>query len=457
MTDFIAESSLYRAVWRWHFYAGLLVLPILILLAVTGALYLFQPELDRVIYRRFIEVPAQTSPRAVPSAVMATIEVAMHGRVLEMTLPDRPDRSIKMLVRVASGEARTAYADPYDGHFLGATAFGGVMQTVRKVHSLQLFGFWASSLVEVAAGWAIILAATGVVLWWPRGRRGGVVTIRGTPKRRTFWRDLHAVTGILSAGIIVFLAVTGMPWSMFWGNKVQQWATAANLSRPAPPVQVTPSFLLSATLPGASHDAHNKTRGTTPWALEQFHPPASTAPSTTPEVIGLDRAVERFGQIGIPKPLAVQLPEGVKGAYMATYTPDRVGDARTVYLDQYSGKVLADIGFAQYGPVAKAVEWGIAVHQGQEYGAVNRYLMLAGCVAILLLAISAPVMWWKRRPPGKLGAPPVPTDRRTALAVLATIAIVGIIYPLVGVSLLGALAVDGTWRRLSARKRLAAM
>ena len=31
-----ASSDLYRAVWRWHFYAGLLVLPFLILLgAVT--------------------------------------------------------------------------------------------------------------------------------------------------------------------------------------------------------------------------------------------------------------------------------------------------------------------------------------------------------------------------------------------------------------------------------------
>lgn len=29
-------ASFYRAVWRWHFYAGLMTLPFLILLAVTG-------------------------------------------------------------------------------------------------------------------------------------------------------------------------------------------------------------------------------------------------------------------------------------------------------------------------------------------------------------------------------------------------------------------------------------
>jgi hypothetical protein len=35
-------SDLYRAVWRWHFYAGLIAIPFLISLAVTGGLYLFK-------------------------------------------------------------------------------------------------------------------------------------------------------------------------------------------------------------------------------------------------------------------------------------------------------------------------------------------------------------------------------------------------------------------------------
>jgi uncharacterized iron-regulated membrane protein len=30
-------GSLYRAVWRWHFYAGLVVAPFAIFLAITGA------------------------------------------------------------------------------------------------------------------------------------------------------------------------------------------------------------------------------------------------------------------------------------------------------------------------------------------------------------------------------------------------------------------------------------
>ena len=58
-------SSLYRTVWRWHFYAGLLVLPFLILLAVTGGLYLFKDEINGVIYRAYLTVtPADTLKQA---------------------------------------------------------------------------------------------------------------------------------------------------------------------------------------------------------------------------------------------------------------------------------------------------------------------------------------------------------------------------------------------------------
>jgi uncharacterized iron-regulated membrane protein len=40
------------------------------------------------------------------------------------------------------------------------------------------------------------------------------------------------VTGIFTGAVILFLAVTGMPWSDVWGVKVQAWTTATGLNRP---------------------------------------------------------------------------------------------------------------------------------------------------------------------------------------------------------------------------------
>ena len=40
-----AASRLYAVVWRWHFYAGLITVPVLRLVAVTGTLYVLKTEL----------------------------------------------------------------------------------------------------------------------------------------------------------------------------------------------------------------------------------------------------------------------------------------------------------------------------------------------------------------------------------------------------------------------------
>jgi uncharacterized iron-regulated membrane protein len=439
------NRSLYNAVWRWHFIAGLLVLPFLVMMAITGGAYLFQPELDHLAYHRLEDVPVRASAMAPPSVVVPKVEAALHGRVLLFTLAPRPDRAVRLLVRAPSGETLTAFADPYDGHFIGATAFGGIMQLVRKIHSLQKFGFWASCLIEIVAGWAIVMVGTGVFLWWPRDHTaGGVVSVRGSPARRVFWRDVHAVTGAFAGAVILFLAVTGMPWSMFWGAHVQQWATAANLYEPPPPAQVTPDWQMSATMPNMPHAPHGAdpaVKAQMPWAMETTAMPMSQdMPGMGP--IGVDRATAIVRGLGLPPSASIALPDGPKGAYVATLRPDRVEDNRVVYLDQYTGKVLGDVGFKDWGPAAKTIEWGIAVHQGQEYGPLNRYLMLVGCISVVLLAVSAVTMWWKRRPQGSLGVPPAPADPRAMRGLIVIVVVVGIIYPLVGATLVMALVID---------------
>ena len=64
-------ASLYRAVWRWHFYAGLITLPFLILLAVTGGLYLFRAEIDGLIHRDVKRVEARMTGERPPSEIVA--------------------------------------------------------------------------------------------------------------------------------------------------------------------------------------------------------------------------------------------------------------------------------------------------------------------------------------------------------------------------------------------------
>jgi uncharacterized iron-regulated membrane protein len=113
-----------------------------------------------------------------------------------------------------------------------------------------------------------------------------------------------------------------------------------------------------------------------------------------------------------------------------------------IHLDQYSGETLFDARYADLGPVARLVELGTSLHTGQQLGRANQLIMLAACLAILLMAVAAAVMWWIRRPQGSLGAPPLPDDWRIPRTVLIITVAFGVLLPLLGASLLVALAVD---------------
>ncbi|HTN95950.1 MAG TPA: PepSY domain-containing protein, partial [Nordella sp.] len=100
--------------------------------------------------------------------------------------------------------------------------------------------------------------------------------------------------------------------------------------------------------------------------------------------------------------------------------------------------------------VGKAIEFGVSVHQGQEFGRLNQIVMLLGCFAIIAMAVSAIVMWWKRRPKGAIGAPRYPEDMRIPRTILVIAGAIGILFPLVGLTLLLALTIDMVAPKLAA-------
>ena len=113
-----------------------------------------------------------------------------------------------------------------------------------------------------------------------------------------------------------------------------------------------------------------------------------------------------------------------------------------MHIDQYSGRVLADVRWQDYGLVPKAVELGIAVHMGKYFGLGNQLLMLFACLVVILLCVSGGVMWWKRRPVSRIGAPTMPSYAPQWKLPMSIIAVLGVVFPLVGFSLVTVLLLD---------------
>ncbi|MDP4023040.1 PepSY domain-containing protein [Methylobacterium sp. NEAU 140] len=426
-----AREALYRAAWRWHFYAGLLCLPFLVLLSATGALYLFKDEINGTLLSARTTVAARaTAPLGSDRLIFNAGEAVPDGVPLTYTDPASPTAAA--VVAVSEGGRRVlVYLDPYTGDVLDRLDRDGeLFMVVRRLHSLAYFGPVANGLVEVVAGFTVILVATGAYLWWPRGQGGGIVTVRGTPRRRVWWRDVHAVTGLVAGGGLLFLALTGLPWSIWWGDQVRTLSNAAGLGQPRALWAGKP---VSAVPMGAVLD-------TAGWAMEDAPVPRS-APAASPE-IGVDRAAAILAGLGMPRGYELALPVGPAGVYAAAAYPRDVRAQRMVSLDRYTGQPLVDVRFADLGPVARLIQYGIGIHKGEHWGRANQLAMLAFCLATILLSVTAATMWWKRRPAGGLGVPPWPRDRRAAAWVTAIVLGLGALFPLTGLAILAMLGLD---------------
>ena len=421
--------SLYRAIWRWHFFAGLLVIPFMLNLAITGSLYLFKDEIDNTVfaYRNVVQPRGES---LAPSLLTDNAKAAVPGsKVLRYQSPGAPTQSAKVTVGTPDGNV-LVFVDPYSGAVLGKVGekeeFSWV---VKKIHSLEYFGLAFNRIVEAVGGLALVLVITGFYLWWPRKQTGGVITVRGTPDKRVFWRDLHAVTGAGAGALIFFLAISGMPWSGYWGDKLNTTLSGYGLGYPAQLWDNVPVSKLQT----------KQVLGNSGWTVENAPVPVST-PGGTP--VGLDRIVASAAAAGMTPGFEISLPSGKKGVYTAAVFPDDIAKQRTIHFDQYSANPLVDLKFSDYGAGAKAIEFGIGVHQGQYWGLANQLAMLATCLAIILASVSAVIMWWKRRPSGRLGVPPMPQQKSVFAVFTLVILVFGIAFPLTGFAILGMLILD---------------
>jgi uncharacterized iron-regulated membrane protein len=446
-----SSAALYRTIWRWHFYAGLVVAPFILILSVTGAIYLFNDEINDVLHAHERIVPARSETLPLGRLTAAAEASVPGGRATRIDTWAAPDRSAQVFVTAGDGEKLRVFVDPGTAEVLGSHVYERTLVGFADVfHGSLMLGKAGDAIVELAACWGAVLIVTGLLLWWPRGARtiGQSLVPRLGARGRTFWRDLHSVTGVWTALLILFLIVTGLPWANVWGGLLRTGTEIAGIGYPD-------SHRGHGSTPAATV---KETIGAAPWTLEDAPMPSSgehaghhaghaSAASAAPS-IDVDQAAEIIARMGMAHPYRLSLPDGPAGVFTAYTYPDQPEGQRTLHLDRYSGAVLGDVGFSDYGWAAKAVELGVQLHMGNYFGRWNQALMLLACIGAAGLSITGPVMWWRRRPKGSLGAPrelEPPQLKGVALATLG----VGALFPLAGASLLAVLALDQTvtWLR----------
>ena len=93
--------------------------------------------------------------------------------------------------------------------------------------------------------------------------------------------------------------------------------------------------------------------------------------------------------------------------------------------------------FADKHVIDKVVGVGVAAHEGQLFGMWNQALGVLTAAGLVLLSVSGVVMWWRRRPEGRLGAPLPPLEAaQYGKGLVAIIVVMGVLLPVLGASLL---------------------
>lgn len=409
----IARAALYRMIWRWHFYAAVFVLPLMVLLSISGGLYLFKPQIDRWEERAYQGLP---TAGAVPASVqLEAAKAAVPGaKWTSYRLPERAGDAAVVHMKLPDGGGTDVFVSP-QGRVLGQIApTGRIIAIDRKIHGQLLLGRNGSWLVELAASWAIVMIVTGLYLWWPKTGAAwgaGVIWPRLHLGGRAFWRDMHAVTGFWVAGLALVLLFTGLPWASAWGSAFK--AVRQEMGW----VKGPQDWIVGGKLAddGDGEHAGHEGAGANDNGMPGMHHHHAGGMGEGFNAALFDTMIDHAKAEHLAFP-ALVIPPGAPAGEGGAGEPVRgwvvKSDAQnrplrvTLRYDGQTGELKAREDITNRHPIDKVMAYGIAWHEGQLFGLISQLIGVLTALMLTTLAVSGFVMWRRRKPEGTLGAPP---------------------------------------------------
>lgn len=356
---------------RCHLWLGLALGGLFALLGLTGSALVFYIEIDRALHPA-VEVQASTPAPGWTSPVW--------DRALATGRAHRPDPHGTWSLE-ATGQGGTIpsryYPSDHHGHHtaremvwfsadgsrvLRAEPWGGyVMSWLYELHMHLLAGEIGSQIVGWSGFAMLVLLASGIVVWWPRGSWRKAFAFRRNAVALRRLRDLHKLAGVWSMALLFILVGTG-----------------ALLALPTVKTQ-----LLSATIstpdkvPDPQSSAASGRQIPVSQALAAAHRAVPAARLAFIDVPGIGSE---------PFRMRVQMPGD----------PHRRFPSSFVFVDQYTGAVLAVHDVRQGNAATTTAKWIRVLHDGSVGGLSTRILaVILGLVPLGLFVTG--FLHWRRR------------------------------------------------------------
>ena len=343
---------------RVHRWAGLTVGMLALFLAVTGGWIVLRPLLDPLTYPQLMVIPSCAQPRSIDALAAAARRAHPQGKVLYVFRY----ASLTASSMVRFSDADQVYVDGCSGKVLGHQAhYGGLYGTAEGLHRFLFVdaGIGMPIIGTTSLVMALVMAAGGLFLWWPRRRGAWRSALTFNPRLTggAFAFKLHTTVGAYAAAIVFVVAATAVPLSLGWAKNAL--------------------FTLTATT--------DMTESASRAAAARKHREAASSAAVIPMQTAWDEARGKvggqllWGSVRYPlkgSPIEVAMVE--QGA------PHE--EARSVvYVDPRTGAIVDFHPWATLNAGTKLYYWLLALHTGRFGGIFVQCLMLAGMIAVAVL------------------------------------------------------------------------
>lgn len=201
-----------RVLFQIHLWCGIAVGLYVFMISVTGSVLVYRNELYRAATPRPI-ISTGSGPRLSDDQLtQAARRLYPEYRVAQITRARNPDQAVDVRLR-RGGEIRHRLLDPRTGADDGDSVATGIrfVSELADLHDNLLGGMIGRALNGFGAVAVLIIAVTGIVIWWPGAKtwRRSLTVPRGAGWKRTNW-SLHSMIGFWTVGFVIIFALSGI-------------------------------------------------------------------------------------------------------------------------------------------------------------------------------------------------------------------------------------------------------
>lgn len=225
-----------RKLFRYvHLIIGLVAGAVVFVEAVTGALWVFNEEITAMTDPPVAVEHAPGTERLSPTQVREVAGAAVPGKAIHGVLYPAEGGPIEVIYYEAEPEFYySVFLDPVTGEVLDREDhLEGFFAFILDGHlNLWLPPAIGEKVVTYATLLFLISIITGIVLWWPKNKKGRKQRFRFDWKSTTRWRrknfDLHTVIGFYVSALALIFVLTGLIIGLNWFYKLVYYSTGGD-------------------------------------------------------------------------------------------------------------------------------------------------------------------------------------------------------------------------------------